>query len=171
MECLLAAGILYLIGVALVLAIKPGWMFMEDGTWKEFGIGRNPATHTWMPFWLFAVLWALISYILVVVAYAIFGTKTTLAETNSLDFAESTPVRNKKGSASVTKVDVVDEVFEAEPEDLLKEISSKSRVRSRARGKPMELPDGYSVLNTEATEAAGGIPKYVYIGKGMTEEV
>ena len=161
-----------MIGVALVLAIKPGWMFMEDGTWKEFGIGRNPVTHTWMPFWLFAVLWALISYIVVVVGYAIFGAKTSLAETNDLDLADSSSVRNKKGSsASVNKVDVVDEVFEAEPEDLIKELSSKSRVRSRARGKPMELPDGYYVLNTVATEAAGGIPKYVYIGKGMAEEV
>jgi hypothetical protein len=170
MECLLTAGILYLIGVALVLAIKPGWMFMEDGTWKEFGIGRNPATHTWMPFWLFAVLWALISYIAVVVGYAIFGAKTSLAEGKDLDLADIPTVRNKKGSsASVNKVDVVDEVFEAEPEDLIKE--GKSRVRSRARGKPMELPDGYYVLNTVATEAAGGIPKYVYIGKGMAEEV
>ncbi len=171
MECLLAAGIVYLIGVALVLAIKPGWMFMEDGTWKEFGIGRNPATHTWMPFWLFAVLWALISYIAVVVGYAIFGAKTDLAEGKDIDRSDVPSVRNKKGYSSVTKVDVVDEVFEAELEDLQKEISSKSRVRSRARGKPMELPDGYYVLNTEATEAAGGIPKYVYIGKGIAEEV
>lgn len=170
MECLLTAGIIYLIGVALVLAIKPGWMFTEDGLWKEFGIGRNPATHTWMPFWLFAVLWALISYIVVVVSYAIFGAKSSLPE--ALEVGR--PVSNKK-SATVTPIkgsaaEIVDEVFEAEPEDLIKELSGKSRIRSRARGKPMELPDGYYVLNTQATEAAGGIPKYVYIGKGLAEE-
>ena len=167
MECLLSAGILYLLGVAIVLASKPRWMFMEDGTWKEFGIGRNPATHTWMPLWLFAVLWALISYILVTVGYAIFGPKKNLSEVPEVPEVQSLRKKNR----SKPEIDIVDEVFEAEPEDLLSDLSSKSRVRSRARGKPMELPDGYYVLNTKATEAAGGIPKYVYIGKGMTEEV
>ena len=179
MECLIAAGVLYLIVVAIVLAIKPTSMFMEDGAWKEFGIGRNPATHTWMPFWLFAVLWALISYILVTVGYAIF--RKDIPES---DLPEVTSLRNVKSSGkkmnskSVREmvdidqpdIDIVDEVFEAEPEDLIKEISSKSRVRARARGKPMELPGGYYVLNTVATEAAGGVPKYVYIGKGLPDE-
>ncbi len=41
-------------------------MFTQDGIWKEFGIGRNPETHTWMPFWLFCILWALLSYLLTV---------------------------------------------------------------------------------------------------------
>ena len=179
MECLLSAGILYLLGVAIVLASKPRWMFMEDGTWKEFGIGRNPATHTWMPFWLFAVLWALISYILVTVLYAIFGSKKDnlpeIPEVPETELPEVPSVRKKNRSKTPVSVEqpeltVMDEVFEAEPEDLLSEVSSKSRVRARARGKPMELPDGYYVLNTKATEAAGGIPKYVYIGKGLAEE-
>ena len=41
-------------------------MFTPDGIWKEFGIGRSPETHTWMPFWLFCILWALVSYITIV---------------------------------------------------------------------------------------------------------
>jgi hypothetical protein len=41
-------------------------MFTTDGIWKEFGIGRNTETHTWMPFWLFCILWALFSYLIVV---------------------------------------------------------------------------------------------------------
>ncbi len=189
MKCLLAAGILYLIVVAIVLTIKPSWMFTEDGTWKEFGIGRNPATHTWMPFWLFAVLWALISYILVTVGYAIFGSKSEISELDIPEVPEVSEVqslKNKKSSGKKNtsnairessllsvdepELDVVDDVFEAESDDLFKEASSKSRVRARARGKPMELPGGYYVLNTAATEAAGGIPKYVYIGKGLPEE-
>lgn len=59
----LVAGFLYLCGVAGVLLWKPALMFTEDGIWKEFGVGRSPKTHTWMPFWLFAILWAMISYI------------------------------------------------------------------------------------------------------------
>ena len=182
MKCLLAAGILYLIVVAIVLTIKPNFMFMEDGTWKEFGIGRNPATHTWMPFWLFAVLWALISYILVTVGYAIFGSpevpelpQTIPPEVSVLKNGKTSGKKNilkiavEQPPVEPAEIEVVDEVFEAEPEELIKEVSSKSRVRARARGKPMELPGGYYVLNTAATEAAGGVPKYVYLGKGLPQ--
>ena len=40
-------------------------MFTSDGGWKEFGIGRNPERFTWFPFWLFTLVWALISFFLV----------------------------------------------------------------------------------------------------------
>lgn len=41
-------------------------MFREDGRWKEFGIGRDPNNFTHLPFWLFTVVWAMISYLAVV---------------------------------------------------------------------------------------------------------
>lgn len=66
MRLLIFSGIVYLMGVASILLARPSFMFTPDGVWKEFGIGRNPETHTWMPFWLFCILWALLSYILVV---------------------------------------------------------------------------------------------------------
>ena len=40
-------------------------MFKENGQWKEFGIGRDPDYFTWMPFWLFTILWSVLSYIIV----------------------------------------------------------------------------------------------------------
>jgi hypothetical protein len=66
MRLLIFSGVLYLIGVASVLLMRPPLMFTPDGVWKEFGIGRNPETHTWMPFWLFCILWALVSYMSIV---------------------------------------------------------------------------------------------------------
>ena len=36
-------------------------MFAEDGTWKEFGLIANPK-YTWFPFWLFCIVWALVSF-------------------------------------------------------------------------------------------------------------
>lgn len=66
MRLLIFSGILYLVGVAILLLMRPSFMFTVDGVWKEFGIGRNPETHTWLPFWLFCILWAIVSYILVV---------------------------------------------------------------------------------------------------------
>lgn len=59
---LLYAGLLYLIGIAAVLVLQPPIMFREDGVWKEFGIGRASSRYTWMPFWLFSILWAVLSY-------------------------------------------------------------------------------------------------------------
>ena len=62
MRILLYSGLLYLLGIAIVLAIKPKLMFADDGGWKEFGLGRNPERFTWFPFWLFVLLWAILSF-------------------------------------------------------------------------------------------------------------
>ena len=150
MQQLLAAGLLYLSVIAIILILKPRVMFTESGNWKEFGIGRNPATHTWMPFWLFAVLWALVSYTLVTILFAL----------------QSGP-----GSSTVAKqpsLNVVNETLEIEPEELSPSVPTRRSRRSR--GTPTELPDGYYILNTAATEAAGGVPKYVYLGKGLPSD-
>lgn len=161
MSRLLAAGIVYLIGVAIVLIIKPESMFAEDGSWKEFGIGRNLKTHTWVPFWLFSVLWALVSYILITVGFAIAGIGSPQG-----DAPTPSPQQSKK---TVKEVEVIDDVFDVEEADFdLPPILPKPRGR-RSRGVPMDLPDGYYVLNTRATDAAGGIPKYVYLGRGLPE--
>jgi hypothetical protein len=62
---LLLSGLLYLSGIAIVLWLRPALMFNENGTWKEFGIGRGSSRYTWLPFWLFAIAWALMSYTVV----------------------------------------------------------------------------------------------------------
>ncbi len=61
----LYAGIIYLIAIAVVLVVKPAFMFRSDGTWKEFGIGRNRANYTPMPLWLYSIVSALVSYFIV----------------------------------------------------------------------------------------------------------
>jgi hypothetical protein len=63
MRRLIVAGMLYLVGIAIVLLIKPTIMFQEDGRWKEFGIGRDTAYFTYIPFWLFTILWSVLSYL------------------------------------------------------------------------------------------------------------
>lgn len=65
MRRLIVAGLLYLTGIAIILLIKPLYMFREDGRWKEFGIGRDPANFTHVPFWLFTIIWSLLSYVIV----------------------------------------------------------------------------------------------------------
>ena len=53
-------------------------MFNEDGEWKEFGLGRHPDRYTWLPFWLFAILWAILSYLMVLTLSAPSSSNTSL---------------------------------------------------------------------------------------------
>ena len=65
MRRLVVAGLVYLTLIAVLLVIKPEFMFREDGRWKEFGIGRDPRYFTPFPFWLFTIVWSLLSYVTV----------------------------------------------------------------------------------------------------------
>jgi len=65
MKLLLYAGLLYLAGIAALLLLQPKLVFREDGSWKEFGVGRDPDHFTWLPLWLFAILWAMLSYMII----------------------------------------------------------------------------------------------------------
>ena len=159
LEQFVIAGLVYLIGISIVLTIKPNIMFTEDGVWKEFGIGRNPATHTWMPFWLFAILWAIISYILVSILFIVRNSLTS-----------STTSSKQTTNSRQTNIEKVktDTVVSVTSDDLIP--TPKPRMKSRARGQSVELPDGYYILNSKATEEAGGIPKYIFLGKGLPDE-
>ena len=63
MRRLIIGGLVYLTGIALVLLLKPNLMFHEDGRWKEFGIGRDPTYFTYIPFWLFTIIWSVLAYV------------------------------------------------------------------------------------------------------------
>lgn len=65
MRILLISGLLYLLGIGILLAIKPSFMFTEEGGWKEFAVGGNPATSTPFPFWMFTIVWAIVSFFFV----------------------------------------------------------------------------------------------------------
>lgn len=105
MRLLIFSGILYLAGVALVLMFRPSLMFTEDGIWKEFGIGKNEYTHTWIPFWLFCFLWAISSYLLCVLlaeAGALPGLWVSHVEVEAPSIASSLPAPKVKGPKTPT---------------------------------------------------------------------
>jgi len=88
MKLLLYAGVIYLAGIAALLLLQPKLVFREDGSWKEFGVGRDPDNFTWIPLWLFAVLWAILSYMIVLFfagANLLPGIKTVTEELIDLD--------------------------------------------------------------------------------------
>lgn len=138
MTLLIFSGLLYLIGISVVLILKPELMFGKDGSWKEFGLGRNKTKYTWMPFWLFAIMWAIISYIIV------------------LTIASSTGIGGVKNNADIV---VANDIIEPE------NISMKSIV-SATKKKPSvsnDMKPGYYILDTNETMKRG-IPKYIFLG-------
>jgi hypothetical protein len=55
------ACILYLLGIGVVLYLRPVSMFRPGGAWREFGL-IDSDHHTLFPFWMFALVWAVLSY-------------------------------------------------------------------------------------------------------------
>jgi len=102
MKLLLYAGLLYLAGISLLILLQPSFVFREDGSWKEFGVGRDSNHYTWMPFWLFAILWALLSYmiVLMVAGANLLPGVQTIDEVNSEEMLESLSPRMKKKMAA-----------------------------------------------------------------------
>lgn len=142
MTLLIYAGLLYLIGISIVLILKPDLMFAKDGSWKEFGLGRSKHKYTWLPFWLFAISWAIISYIIVL----IIASATGLAGvSNNIDV----PVQNNS----------------IEPENIsMKSIQGSFNNTSKKQLIPTnDMKPGYYILNTNETMKKG-IPKYIYLG-------
>jgi hypothetical protein len=141
------AGSIYLVGVGIVLWIKPSLMFTPDGDWKEFGIGQREDRYTPFPFWLFCLSWAIVAYFLVLLVEPYLFPEVSR---NAYKVAPLPPPveenlvnsRKRNNRRRIVEEDVGDdlEVDEA-----------------------MELPKGYYVLNKKATRLSG-VPKYVYLG-------
>jgi len=64
MRVILLSCLLYLIGIVVVLYLKPNTMFDSKGIWKEFSFNSDE-NHTWFPFWLFCILWSFISFFII----------------------------------------------------------------------------------------------------------
>jgi hypothetical protein len=118
-------------------------MFAKDGSWKEFGLGRNKQKYTWMPFWLFAILWSIISYIIILVIASNTGLGGV---SNNIDV----PVQNNS----------------IEPENVSMKAMSPVLPNNMSRKKPSssnEMKPGYYILDTNET-VKRGVPKYIFLG-------
>ncbi len=149
----LSAGILYLLGVALVLYVKPELMFTPDGQWKEFGIGQSEDRYSPFPFWLFCLAWAIVAYTIIVIITTFLG--ETQGNRNSRSVAAEqnvvTSIRN-----NVSKLyGKPNAPHELNAVDLSEGTD--------------DLPNGYYVLNKKATRLSG-MPKYVYVGNAPPSE-
>jgi hypothetical protein len=142
MTLLIFAGLLYLIGISVILVWRPDVMFAKDGSWKEFGLGRNKDRYTWLPFWMFAIMWAILSYMLILV----------LASMTGLAVAK-------------TEVEVISKVIEPENVSLkgMKTPTSVVDDIKKRPSAPADMKSGYYILDVNETMKKG-IPKYIYLG-------
>jgi hypothetical protein len=136
MEIIWPAIVIYSIGLGLVLYLRPAFMFNENGTWKEFGYNRD-SRHTMFPFWLFAIVWALVAY-----AMAAALTLTVFTGAAAMMPHYESPSELEGDSA-----------FESESDLEVPEPPVKVTKKPRA---------GYYVLNSDTRK--NGIRKYVYYG-------
>ena len=143
MRTLILSAVLYLSGVAGLLLFRPKLMFKKDGTWKEFGTVSDE--HSIFPFWLFCIVWAIVSYLV---------TLLLVGEYSSATVAACTTVPSVINGLSSTE--------DESPEDAVEPLPLKtSGRRSNIINKSMEK--GYHMLNENATKKAG-TPQYVYVG-------
>jgi hypothetical protein len=89
------SGSLYLAGIAVILLVRPSTMFAPDGSWKEFGIGKRQDKYTPFPFWLFCLVWALVSYGFVLSVQALMGTLPTVKTPKANVFSTMTYVEEE----------------------------------------------------------------------------
>lgn len=139
MRRLIFAGLLYLTGIAIFILLKPSLMFKENGQWKEFGIGRDPEYFTWMPFWLFTILWSVLSYIIVM----LIEDSMAMSQTYQEPHIQSNLQPQIQGSVNTKR-------------------------NSRVRNNSQDLTPGYYMLN-EGRTGRNGIPRYVYLGPEAPE--
>lgn len=173
MEILWLAIILYSVGLALVLHFRPALMFNDDGTWKEFGYQRS-SRHTLLPFWLFVVAWAFVSY-------AIAASLTWFFVNSS---ASRSVAMTSMASASIPSYWSAESEDEDDDDDEITPISSSVPLTSsesvimppqrRGPGRPRkdgtvretketkETKPGYYIREESPTE--GGLYRYIYYG-------
>jgi hypothetical protein len=141
MSTLMIAMGIYIVGVAVVLYTRPELMFFaETGAWKEFGLDSG---RTIMPFWMFALLWAIISYVsasLLSVYFSGLALQNVPADVIEANIAS-----------------VVKPVSKSPPPSLPTSVIAPA---SAAAAPAVNATPGYYVLETPKS----GPPKYIYFG-------
>jgi hypothetical protein len=160
MRTLLLGTVVYLLGIAVVLFLRPALMFLPDGQWREFGV--SDATKTIFPFWMFCLLWAIVSYL---VSNALFadGPVHLVRDATAATLLSAAP------HTITARAAVPDD---SELEDLVETLPIKPSKKSKRRSAPAApepsapaegMKPGYYRLNKNATER-NGVPRYIYVG-------
>ena len=172
MESLWLAIAIYSIGLAAVIWLRPALMFNENGTWKEFGYQRS-SRHTLFPVWLFAIVWACVSYALAAALIWILTGQSLAAVSASATAAASATASAGRWSPSHGLRDEDEEDAEDSDEEFTIPVSRVPRTvprtvsRTETSGGKKPRP-GYYMLDPESER--GGLRRYVYFGDKAPRE-
>jgi len=172
------AIVIYSAGLGLILYTRPSLMFMESGAWKEFGYQRGPR-YTVFPFWLFAIVWAIVSYSLSAAITVGFGTYSSGISTMTAASAASAASRVGTGwgdswvSADDDDAEAEEAAAEAAEEEAAAEEAAAEEAAAammppkRRRGRPRKLnmfpvSEESNMRATATAQAATGKPRSGY---------
>lgn len=132
---------IYMIGVAVVLYLRPKTMFRDDGVWKEFGLQKDG---TVFPFWMFAIVWAVLAYALASLISMFFASIVLQSSENVVSTVVSTVASNVQPANS-----------------FMQPISQAPAINMPSQ-MPTEIPKvpGYYILDPYSS----GAPRYLYYG-------
>jgi len=172
MEILWIAIVLYSAGLAVVLHFRPALMFNEDGTWKEFGYQRSPR-HTLLPFWLFVIVWAFVSYAMAAAGIWFFSTSSSsipasgLSALTATSYVSQMPVEEDDGEEEEENDQEETDETQDENQDTVPMTSISSMPTKRGPGRPRKdgsvsakPRQGYYVLENNGD----GLHRYIYYG-------
>jgi len=147
MRVLLYSAVVYLLGVAIVLYLRPSLMFKHSGEWKEFGV--QGVDTTYFPFWLFCIVWAVVAHALIRIFYsdAAIDTLATATTLGSLTAQIEEPSPAHKASPIQPLQNSV--------------VSATPQVPAEPTE---EAKPGYYKLDSSLMKRKG-IPRYIYVGE------
>ena len=150
---MLFAAILYLVGVVVILLLRPALMFDNKGQWKEFG--TISTDHTIFPLWLFCILWAALSYCI------------------TLIFIHEPVHRSTLISGLATAAATLRET--EPPEDLVHPLSPKrkgkgAKATETTAAQQETTKSGYYMLDSKELKKTG-VPKYIYVGDDKSQPI
>lgn len=142
------AIVIYSAGLGLILYTRPSLMFMESGAWKEFGYQRGPR-YTVFPFWLFAIVWAIVSYSLSAAITVGFGTYSYASGISTMTAASAASrvgigwgdswASADDDDAEEAAAEAAEEAEEEEEEAAAEEAAAAMMPPKRRRGRPRKL--------------------------------
>lgn len=157
MQTLWLAIFLYSVGLGLVLHFRPALMFNANGSWKEFGYKRD-TRYTMFPVWLFAIVWAVVSYAVAAVVSGGGGETELLGASAAVASYINTSPFDTSAEEDYEIPDTEMEAISAS------EYEAPPPPVRRPRGRPRKQPrPGYYVLDA-ASEREGGLRRYIYYG-------